>query len=358
MSFYSVMQLNAASCKQLIHNTTDKKKRLKYQIAFFTKNLLCVLFAITFISIFSMVFHSSNSIPAVVIFCALLSLRSVDFGYDTKSSLYSLFAVFVIMTLGPAITAFTGPLLSFILNFGCIFILSLLTCHNVLYSNQSIYVFGYLLMTSVPVSGQDFYLRLAEMFVGFLLCAAVFYRNHRNYQYHRTFQNLLKEFNLGSLRSQWQLKLSLGIALALLIGQLLNLPRLMWIGFGALSVLQPFHQDTKKRLFERFPFIVIGSLCFFVVYQIVPASFHPLFGPLAGFLAGFCATYQYNTLINCFSALLVASSLYGLPEAVLLRILNNFIGCIFAYCFHLLFNKVATWIQNNHYSNELTEPCD
>ncbi len=339
MNFYSAMQMDTIGLKRLIQTATTKKEKRKYQFAFLLKNVLCALFAVVFIVFFNTFFGNNNSAVAVVIFCTLLSLRFVDFGYSLIQSIFSLFIIFFIMAIGTHITQYTGLLLSVLLNFIFIFIIVILTCHNLLYSNHSIFVFGYLLIQGNPVSGKDFRLRIMEMFIGFLLCAIILYRNHRKTKYYRTLKYILKEFHLTSFRSQWQLRISLGITFALFLGQVLHLPRIMWIGIGAMSVLQPFSSDVKFRFSTRIPFTIIGSIFFVIVYSLVPDSFHSTSGVFFGIVLGFCATYQWKTVFNCFGALLMASSIYSLPYAVIFRIINNIIGCSFSYFFHSVFQK-------------------
>lgn len=339
MKFYSVMQMNAITCKHLIKTASTKKEKQIYQCAFILKNLLCTLFAIIFVILLNYFFGAANSVAAVAIFCALLTLRFVDFGYKIHSSIFSLFLIFCIMTLAPYFVHQTGIFAALIINIISILSIVILTCHNPLYGNHSIFVFDYLLIQGTPVFGHDFILRIEEMFVGFLICTVIFFIKSRKRTFKRGLKDVIKEFSITSSRSQWQLQLSLGVSLALMLGELLHLPRTMWLGFSSLCVLQPFQTDAKTRFQLRIPFIIIGSILFGILYSISPTHIRSIFGILAGIVVGFCATFQWTTIINCFGGLLTASSIYGLIPAILFRIINNIIGCSFAYFFHIVFQK-------------------
>lgn len=52
----------------------------------------------------------------------------------------------------------------------------LLGCHNVIMSNHSTFVLSYLILQGYDVSGYSWMMRTAGLFVGMLLCMAVFYK--------------------------------------------------------------------------------------------------------------------------------------------------------------------------------------
>lgn len=68
--------------------------------------------------------------------------------------------------------------------------------------NHSTLVLAYLLLQGYNVTGEMFNKRLAGLFIGALLTAAVYYHNHRKKTYKRTFKSLFKEFDLSSARTK------------------------------------------------------------------------------------------------------------------------------------------------------------
>lgn len=52
---------------------------------------------------------------------------------------------------------------------------------------------------------------------------------------------------MHSLRTRWQITMVFGVTTAMLIAGLLHIPRRMWIGIAAMSILVPFHEDAKQR---------------------------------------------------------------------------------------------------------------
>ena len=56
---------------------------------------------------------------------------------------------------------------------------------------------------------------------------------------------------------------------------------------------------------------------------------------------GFCTDYRYKTAMNCFGALMLGAGIYGLREAVILRIVDTFLGVVFGLIFAALFHRLA-----------------
>lgn len=137
----------------------------------------------------------------------------------------------------------------------CIMAIMILSCHNVLMFNHATLVLGYLLLYGYDVTGEAYLYRLVAIAAGAALTMAVYYRNHRKRTFKRTFKDLFKEVDFQSSRTQWQLRLALAIATALLLAGILHLPRRMWAGIAVMSVTLPFPEEIKGRVGEESPAI-------------------------------------------------------------------------------------------------------
>lgn len=341
MSFYQKLQLGVGDLKTLIRAAESPSEKRTHAAALWVKNILCILFALTLIGGISALFGNENSSAGVVIFCILLTVRFIDFGYDVASSLWALALSFAIMTFGPVIAAAGNPLWAFSVNGFCILTLLLLTSMNPRYGNQGLYVFGYLLLQGFPVTGHMLFLRILCMGGGALLCGIVFYRAHHCKQYALTGAESLRQFSLSSPVSRWQVKMALGISLVLLLGQIFRLPKTMWLSISCMSVLQMDANVVKDRFCGRVPFVLLGSLVFGLLLPFCPENLFSLFGIIGGLGVGFSASYRWKSFFNCFGALAPASLLFGGGNAVLLRIALNFFGAAFAFLFYHFFDKAV-----------------
>lgn len=169
---------------------------------------------------------------------------------------------------------------------------------------------------------------------------AVFYKNQKNRPYRRTFVDLFREFDIHSARNIWYIKLTFIVSSAMLIVTLLGLPRAMWAGIACMSVCIPFAQDCPPRAVDRGLFNIVGCALFIVLYLILPESMYSMIGIIGGIGVGYSAGYKWQTAFNTFGALAIASSLFGMPMAVALRVGIN----VIAAAYTVVFNKLADYI--------------
>ena len=141
--------------------------------------------------------------------------------------------------------------------------------------------------------------------------------------------DIFREFNIHSARNNWYLKLTLTVSTAMLIINLLNIPRAMWVGIACMSVCVPFSSDIAPKAKKRAPFNIVGSLIFVALYYALPKWVHPYIGIIGGIGVGYSAGYSWQTVYNTFGALYIASGIFGVKTAVLLRICANIFASLY-----------------------------
>lgn len=353
MTFYEAMQLGANRLKPLIQETTDEKLKRKYTIAFVVKNFLCLLFCMVIVTTFSVVFGTENSIVGVVTVIALMTFRFSHLDFKVGQSTFALLGIFGIFIISPYIVTIVNPILGLIINFISIMTIVILSCHNVMMANQSTLVLSYLLLYGYRVSNVDNYVnRIFALILGGIIVSTIFYFKHRKMSFKNSFSEIIRDIDFTTERSKWQLKLSLGISTAILIGELLHIPRVMWIGFSCMSVLQPSKEKMEFRVKTRPIYMILGCIIFGVIYFVLPEQFRGYMGMIGGFMVGFSATYQWQTSFNCFGALTAAVPMFGIGWAIIIRIVDNFLGAIYSKIFDKIFDKVH---ENIFISNSINE---
>ena len=195
-------------------------------------------------------------------------------------------------------------------------------------------------------------MRLAAIGTGAVLTGLVFYRNHRKLSYKRTLGDVLREFSIHSLRSRWQLTVTFGVSTAVFLGGLFHIPRTMWIGIAAMSVLLPFRADLKKRVHGRIPGNMIGAVVFLAICVFLPPSVFPYIGVIGGIGVGLSASYQWQAVFNSLGAMAIATSLLGLPGAILFRIVNNFLGAAYGQVFEKISSRFLDRITPDVYKRQ------
>lgn len=328
MTFYQELQLNQAGSKQLIKSTEDKREKARHIAIYLFKVLISVAFCIAFVTGFSIVFGSENSIAGVVFLLCILAFRFSDLGIKAQDAMKIFPMVFAILAFAPRLANHIGDIGGFFINMASILTLLVFACHNIIFFNHSTLVLSYLLLYGYDVTGRTYLYRLLGLALAAGITMIVYYRNHCRKIYKRDIKILLREFDIESSRTRWQIRMAFGVAAVILLTGLLNFPRPMWAGIAFMSVTLPFKKDIAKRVNGRIPGNIIGCGIFFVIYTFLPESMRSLIGVISGIGVGLSATYQWQTIFNSLGALSIAASVFGLPTAIIFRIVNNLIGAL------------------------------
>lgn len=340
MRFYDRIQLDPAAVRRKIASTANQHEIRLWKLASVTRSALIVAFAVVFISLMSALFGSDNSAMAVSIFCILLAVRFVGYGYNIKDSLINMGVIFLILLVVPVEAYSAGIMDKLILYILSLLVMMVMACQQPQMGNGGLYTFAFVFLCENPVYGQAFVNRAWMTLAGFVLCGWVMYHNHRNQNQDIRFSAIMKKINIHEKLFQWQLRLALGVGLLLSVFSYFGAGKFMWIGFACGSLLSDYNVENniREKFRDRLVGAVIGSFAFYLLYTIVPPQFYPWFGPIGGFCLGMCTEYKYKTMLNCFGALMMAVSLYGLKDAVFIRIGNTLLGILFALVFYYLYD--------------------
>ena len=341
MTFYQELQLSSTGSKQLIRNTAEPKEKRRHILIYNFKVYLVMAFCVAVVTLFTRLTGSDNSVVGVTVLLAVLVLRQADFGIRTSHGLLSIAGIFGILMAAPRIANMLSPLPAFAVNAVAILLLMTLGCHNVIMYNHSTFVLGYLLLLGYDVTGAAYVKRVEGLVAGMILCMVVFYKNQKNRPYRRTFPDLFREFDMTSARTRWYLKLTFIVSSAMLIMNLLGLPRAMWAGIACMSVCLPFTDDCVARSGKRWQFNIVGCLLFIVLYLVLPESMYPYIGMIGGIGVGYSAGYAWQTVFNTFGALSIAAGLFGMPTAVALRIGANVFGALYTVVCNKVIDRIA-----------------
>ncbi|WP_448754835.1 FUSC family protein [Agathobacter sp.] len=339
MTFYQELQLNQAGSKSLLKNSKTMKEKLYHAFVYMVKIAVTMVFCFAFVTASSIILGKDNSIVGVVVLLCVMVFRNADLGIHTQHSTWLLAFFFVIMTVCPHLANQLSPLPALLINIAALAVLILFGCHNPFMFNQSTLVLGYLLLYGYDVTGKSYVFRIAGMAAGAVLTCLVFYRNHKNRVFKRNMKDVIKEFDLSSSRTKWQLCQILCVPLVLCIAQLCNMPRAMWAGIAAMSAILPFMEDMQYRVRKRIVGNIAGVICFTVLYFLLPPSIYAYIGIIGGIGVGLSAQYGWQAVFNTFGALAIAAESYGLKGAVSLRVIQNVFGVVFALVFCAVFYR-------------------
>ena len=343
MKFYDALLMDPAILKRKIAACGTGREKAYYWTAIAVRSVLIVAFAIVFISLLSGIFGSDNMPMAVALFCMMLGIRFVNFEYCIGDSLITLAAALMILVLATSAAAVIPAAFLIPLHFAAFFGLLYMTAQRPEMGNGGLYSFAYIYLTGNPVAGEALIRRGLLALAGYLICGAILFAKHRNQHKTTRLHHVVRKSSLSQPLLLWQLRMALGVSLVLTAGQVFGVQRFMWMGFACASLLSeyPYRGNTFPRFRQRMVGAVAGSCAFWVVYRITPEALHSLMGPLGGLCLGFCTDYRYKTAMNCFGALMLATGIYGLENAVILRIADTLLGVTFGLVFAAVFHHLV-----------------
>lgn len=343
-TFYQLLQMDARGLWAAIHAAPSSRDKARLGFAMALRSILLVAFAILFIGVLTQLFGQNNTGLIVAGFCILLGIKHVPYGFHAADSVIALGLVIGAMILSGTITLVGNSLLSLITNFILVTLILVFVANDPPMGNAGLYIFGYLFVSQTPVTGADLTSRCILGLIIWIICSAVLVHKHHSKFSDIRLRDLIEDFSLKNPTSIWQLRLAVGVACVLLIGDLLGIPRGVWLGYACMSVLLPYGEEkgsSLKRAGLRLSGVVIGSTLFYLFSWFVPTEYRFLFGPLAGICIGFSNKYIVDSALNCFGALLLAESVYGMGGSAILRIWDNLLGVVFAVIFTALFSYLA-----------------
>lgn len=344
VTFYQLLQMDARGLWAAIHAAPASRDKARLGFAMALRSILLVAFAILFIGVLTQLFGQNNTGLVVAGFCILLGIKHVPYGFHAADSVIALGLVIGAMILSGTITLVGNSLLSLITNFILVTLILVFVANDPPMGNAGLYIFGYLFVSQTPVTGADLTSRCILGLIIWIMCSAVLVHKHHSKFSDIRLRDLIENFSLKNPTSIWQLRLAVGVACVLLIGDLLGIPRGVWLGYACMSVLLPYGEEkgsSLKRAGLRLSGVVIGSTLFYLFSWFVPTEYRFLFGPLAGICIGFSNKYIVDSALNCFGALLLAESVYGMGGSAILRIWDNLLGVVFAVIFTALFSYLA-----------------
>ena len=121
MNFYQELQLNQAASKAVIRQTKSQKQKLYHIGVYLTKIFITMLFCVAFVTGYSKIFGSENSIVGVVILLCIMSFRFTNTGLKNLHGIIAMICIFIILAIGPRLANSGSLFFQFIINIISIF---------------------------------------------------------------------------------------------------------------------------------------------------------------------------------------------------------------------------------------------
>lgn len=320
-----------------------KAKRIMTEIL---KKLPVFLFCVLFINCYNYLCGTENSIVGVVILMGLLILIGTDLGYDAAQAAPCITFLFLLIAFAPKLSL-VNPWLGLVINIVALTLIMVLSAHDLSESGYLPFAMGYIMIQGYDVEGILFEKRWISLVIGGVLIGLLYYVVHKKNDYKRSLRDIFTENRITSTRTQWYVRLVTTLVIVMLVGDLVNFPKTMWIALTILSLSTPLEMEYRSRMRLRLPATIIGSVVVFTLFEFfVPTQYQMMIILMAGFLSMFITSYFIKTIYNSFSALITAVLMFPADQAVGIRVVANLIGVAIAMVSILLFSKVFARIRD------------
>lgn len=315
-----------------------RKEKINKIVKNFIGKLPIFIFCCLFISIHNQLFGAENNIVGVVILTGLFMFMRGDLGYKAKQAAIGIIFMYLLVAVSPRLSMM-NPFLGLAVNFLSIGMIMILSSHDLSQGNHIPFLMSYVFCQGYNVSGAAYEKRVLSLILGAVIIAAIYYLINRKKEYKRTVLDLFQEMDIHSLRTQWDIRMSVTLTLTMFVGDLLNYSRTMWISLAVLSLTTPFGEEHRERGKARIPAAILGTAIFYILFVLlIPEQYQTIVVLLAGFVAMFIQNYFIKSIYNSFSSLGAAVLLFPTQDALILRVLSNVLGTVLAVISYFVFD--------------------
>lgn len=303
---------------------------MKFTKKLFSK-LALFIFIMAFIAVFTSVFSAENSYIGVAIVTGLTMFNVIDLYIPYKKSPFLITGLFMLIGVS-AYLSNLNPFLGFFINFFTIIIFLTPTSVKMEFKAYMPFILCYIFIQSNPVPDSHMPMRLLSLFVGGLLVSGVYVFYHRKTTYDTSILSLYKLLNPNTLHFQFIMRMALGEAIAMFLGDFFNIPRYMWIALTIMSLTQPFYANTKERIKYRFAGTIIGALVFSVIFkQVIPDEYLAVCFLILNYIYSFITDYKVQMVFITVNSLNAAMILFDTKTSIFLRIIMICSGIVIAH---------------------------
>lgn len=305
----------------------DKVQIGKYSRIIMPK-LMLLLLCICFVKGYTYMFTEENSMAAIVLIVIGLIFSQKDLGYHVKESSLSLLLLIFIITFGSKISLL-NPYLGIVINFISIGTILILAGHVNEKECNICLIMCYLFCQGYEVSGKVLNLRIISLILGGIIISLIYYFVHKNKKYTENTKTVIKDFKADKEKVNWFWRMTISLTTVLFIGDLMNIPRTMWIALTVLSLTRLDVSQIKERTKHRIIGATVGIIVFIVVATIVDYNtLTTIVVVFTGFMIMFVETYKVKSGINGFLAITTSLVFFSPQVSIFLRIVTNLAGIL------------------------------
>lgn len=334
-------------CLELYHKNGGKSLMVKFKNLSFKLlfgNLILIIGIIIFVSLFSKFFGVENSLLGVGVVTAILMCGVIDMDLPIKDSAIIIIVSLIIMVFS-AFLSRLNPLAGILIDFITIFFTIYIFTNRVDAKTFLPFILCYVFLEGNPVTIEKLPLRIVATVVGGILIALAYYLTHKKQQefaYNSLFEQLTS-IKKDSLQFNFALRMAVGVAVAMLVGNYFGFQKSMWISITVMSLTQPHLHQTKQRIKYRVFGTILGALIFVVLFNfLVPKNLSTYVLLFLSYIYTFIKEYKIQIVLLTMNSLGAAMIFYDMSVSVPMRISFILAGTVIAFIVNKgFYNKFA-----------------
>ena len=292
-----------------------------------------MIFILTLIKIFG----TDNSLIIVAIYVGLAMFPICDTGL-TKSAMLTIIAFCYIGSTAVAQLNAISPWIALPFNLIFVFLVMTVTSEPTYLKMNVIMLLPFVFNQSIPVDYNGFKVRMAATLFGTLIIIVTCYFQWTKKGFGKKGARSLREqFELGFKHKNTAFRMTLGVALAIILSHLMHSQKPLWITLVVVSLTQFTYQEMLSRIKYRLIGTTLGSIFFFIAFRyLFPIEFAIVIVFLFNFIGSFLDEYKYKQFINTISAINASLILFNTEKAILNRFVGLLIGILIVISLYLL----------------------
>lgn len=300
---------------------SEKATKLKHTGKLILENALRFFFTLGFIMAFQFLFGAENVLVGVAISVALTMIPVMDLGVRPVSMAGILMILFIGSALA-AQSALFSPWAALPVNFLFVVLIMLLSGEPLPLKPSISFLLCFVFGQSMPVPWTEFPRRLLGVVVGGLVVVAATVVFWKKRGYGKDGRTIKEQLLLCQKNRSYILRMSIGIAAAMLAGMALHLKRPLWISIVVMSLTQLDFQETYERIKHRAVGTVFGAAIFLIVFRLlVPEEYSFLLILILGYISYFTPEYKHKQIVNAINAINASMVLLDTTSAIANRVL-------------------------------------
>lgn len=313
--------------------------------------LILLIGIIVFISIFSSIFGSNNTLIGVVTITAILMFSSMNLSLEFKDAILGIIVFFSAMGITSYFVKY-HPYIGIVVDFILVFLMTYIFSIDTKKKLYLPFILCYIFLQGSPATDSELPIRIVSLFIGGALVAIIYYLTHRKAEEEdrRTIKDMLSNIDIHSLQTNFSLRMAIGITIAIFIGTIFNFTKGMWITSTVLSLTGPYYNDIKEKIGQRLVGTVIGAIIFIILFNfLIPKSLDSIVLLVIGYIYSFIKPYKIQMIFITLNSLGAAMILFDSTTSVPMRIFFVIIGIVIA----VLVNEPICKIYENTHKEQI-----